>query len=417
MKLIRKTQRIYLILIIVLLMAGSGLFMYAISSVMKENVDEALHSNLKTLIHQSQKSGAIASISTPQLKITPVSVLQDTTIRYSDTSMYSDVEHEPFKYRQITTEAMIGGQPYHIVLRRAKTESDDLFGTILIVELIFAVLLAACLFILNKNILQKIWNPFYGTLQQITDYKIGQQEEIKWPDTEIDEFQMLNSVLKKMIGRVEKEYNSLKEFTENASHEIQTPISVLAGKIDGLLQDESLSREQSRQLYEIQKVSGKLSRLNKALLKLTKIENDQYVRKRMLNISELLEKLMADYQTLIDAKNIGLKKEINSQTTVYMNEELAELMMRNLLSNAVKHSYSGGIIEIELNEHCFIIHNSGTESAHNPKQYFERFKRGKENDTSLGLGLSIVSAIADINKFDITYNIEGRMHSIILRFN
>jgi len=417
MKLISKTQRIYLILVIVLLMAGSGLFMYAISSVMKENVDEALHSNLLTLIHQSQKSGTITPISTPQIKITPITAIRDTAIQFSDTTMYNDVEHEPFKYRQISTEATVGGQPYHIIMRRAKTESDDLFMTILMVELIFAVLLVVCLFILNRNILQKIWNPFYDTLRQITNYEIGQQKEIVWSETEIDEFQELNSVLENMIAYVEKEYNSLKEFTENASHEIQTPLSVISSKVDQLLQDESLDREKSEQLYAIKKTAGKLSRLNKALLQLTKIENNQYVQKENINISELLQKLIDDYCTLAQAKNIELNANIQPDINLNINSELAELMLRNLLSNAVKHSYSGGFIDITLTDDHLMIRNTGKELKDNPEQNFKRFRKASGNNDSLGLGLSIVSAIVNINGYNITYNVEKNIHQVVVSFD
>jgi signal transduction histidine kinase len=417
MKLINKTQRIYLILVVILLLAGSGLFMFAISSVLKENVDEALNSDLHTLINQSRKKNTIPSVSTPQLNITPLSSLQDITIHYSDTSIFNSVEQEPFPYRQITTQAMIGGQPYRLVLRRSKVESDDLFEAILIVELIFTVLLIAGLFILNKNILQRIWNPFYNTLQQIMRYKIGRREQIEWDKTEIDEFQTLNGVLKEMIVQVEKEYTSLKQFTENASHEIQTPLSVISGKVTGLLQDQSLNRQQSMQLYAIQQTAGKLSRLNKALLKLTKIENKQYAQKKEVNISVLVEKLLTDYETLAAAKNIKVHKKILLGIYVNMNAELAELMLRNLLSNAIKHNYPEGFIKITLNKDRLLISNSGQESQTDPKQNFERFQKSGNKNGSLGLGLSIVSSIVNISGFEITYRIEKNIHRIAVIFN
>jgi len=417
MKLIQKTQRIYLILVIVLLAAGSGLFMYGISSIMKNNVDEDLHSNLLTLIRRSQKSGAITSISAPQRKITPIAAIRDTAIQFSDTTIYNVVEKEPLNYRQITKEAVIGGQPYQITLRRAKTESDDLFTAILIVELIFAALLVACLFVLNQNILKKIWNPFYATLRQITDYKMGQQTKIDWPDTQIDEFQELNRVLKAMIAQVEKEYNSLKEFTENASHEIQTPLSVISSKVDQLLQDESLDQEQSEELYAIKKTTGKLSRLNKALLQLTKIENNQYGRDENVDISALLQQLISDYRTLAQIKNIELYENIQPEVSLHINSELAELMLRNLLSNAVRHGCSGGFIDILLDKNHLMIRNTGEELENESEQNFERFKKGNENNESLGLGLSIVSAIVEINGYHITYKAEKRIHQITVTFN
>jgi len=415
MKLINKTQQIYLGLVVVLLLVWSGVFLYAISSAIQNNIDETMQSELQVAVYRAQNEGSLQTLSTNQIEVKKISTIRDTIVSFSDTSLYNSVEQESFPYRQVSTQARINGKAYQVTMRRSMVEYDDLFETILIMEIIFVVFLVGGLFLINRTVLQRLWSPFYETLRQLTGYEL-EGKPIEWNDTEIDEFRQLNDVLKDMIGQIEKEYQSLKAFTENASHEIQTPISSMLNRIEVMLQDESLSKDQWQRLQQVGQAARKLSRLNKALLLLTKIENRQYAEAETIDLTDLIKDLAPEYRSLAEAKNISMDMDIESEAKVEMNPELAEMMLRNLLSNAIKHNENDGKVYINVRSGELVISNTGPEPDGDPDQYFQRFQKGEASSTSLGLGLPIVSAIAQTANIDIDYAYEAGMHTINLRF-
>lgn len=415
MKLINKTQRIYLGLVIALLLVWSGVFMYAISSAIQNNIDETLKSELQAAVMQAQNEDSLHIISTQHMAVKKIQSVRDKTVSFRDTTLYNSVEQETFPYRQVSTQAKIGGKTYQITMRRSMVEYDDLFEAILIMEVIFVVFLIGGLFFINRTILQKLWSPFYNTLQQLTGYEL-EGKPIDWEKTEIDEFEQLNNVLRDMIEQIEKEYQSLKAFTENASHEIQTPISSMLNRIEVMLQDESLSKDQWQRLQQVEQGARKLSRLNKALLLLTKIENRQYPETEVIDFADLIKALIPEYRSLAEAQNISMSLNIESEATVKMNSELAEMMLRNLLSNAIKHNRDGGEVLISVRSSKFMISNVGPEPDRDPVHYFERFQKGEASSQSLGLGLPIVSAIANMANINIDYYYEAGMHTIELKF-
>jgi len=415
MKLINKTQQIYLGLVVVLLLVWSGVFLYAISSAIQNNIDETMQSELQVAVYRAQNEGSLQTLSTNQIEVKKISTIRDTIVSFSDTSLYNSVEQESFPYRQVSTQARINGKAYQVTMRRSMVEYDDLFETILIMEIIFVVFLVGGLFLINRTVLQRLWSPFYETLRQLTGYEL-EGKPIEWNDTEIDEFRQLNDVLKDMIGQIEKEYQSLKAFTENASHEIQTPISSMLNRIEVMLQDESLSKDQWQRLQQVGQAARKLSRLNKALLLLTKIENRQYAEAETIDLTDLIKDLAPEYRSLAEAKNISMDLDIESEAKVEMNPELAEMMLRNLLSNAIKHNENDGKVYINVRSGELVISNTGPEPDGDPDQYFQRFQKGEASSTSLGLGLPIVSAIAQTANIDIDYAYEAGMHTINLRF-
>lgn len=416
MKLINKTQRIYLGLIVILLLVLSGIFLYAISWSIQENIDEALHSELKLRVEQYRQTDSLQPTSSIHFAVKRLPKISRSGVTYSDTLLYNSVEQENFRYRQIKKQIAVDGVFYQITLRRSLVESDDLFYTILITELIFMVLLIAVLVVLNRKVLQRLWNPFYQTLNQITHYRIGSSQPVNMGETKIDEFQRLNNVLEEMIAQVEKEYKSLKRFTENASHEIQTPLSVINSQIEVLLQQSDFTERQWKSLQDIYRSAGRLSRLNRALLLLTKIENRQFTEHKQVDISIVLNNFLDDYDELIKQKNITLTKTIEDKTIITGNPELVELLLRNVLSNALKHNMNGGRLDVCLLDDKLHAANTGPEPKTDVSHYFERFYKQDASSASLGLGLAIIKEICEASSFDYSYTFENDLHVIEIMF-
>jgi signal transduction histidine kinase len=410
MKLIDKTQRIYLSLIIILLLILSVIFLFTISWAIRKNIDQALHSQLDRLVGQYQQAGFIQQESTPHLTITRLPEINQPELAYSDTSLYNSVEHETFPYRQIKKQIVVAGNFYRLTLRRSLMESDDLFYTILITELIFIVLLAAGLFVLNRKVLRRMWDPFYKTLHELSHYQIGGSKLVKWSETNIDEFQQLNMAFSKMITHIEKEYKSLKQFTENASHEIQTPLSIISNRIEMMLQEADFTKDQWKSLSEIYRAAGRLSRLNRALLLLTKIENQQFTENKQVDVSILLDRLIHEYKELIHQKDLVLTKNVKDKISITTNPVLMELLLRNMLSNAVKHNTHDGILKICLSKNQLCVANTGQAPTEEVSHYFERFHKQKPDSSSLGLGLAIIKEICEVNDFEYDYLYKEGLH-------
>jgi len=421
MKLLHKSQKFYFRLLLGVLVVWTVLTLPIMQYVVQEYVDETLHSDMMNTLDRVQKESSTASLSllnSSHYSIQKIYKLKYQQVQYKDTMLYNRSEQELVPYRQISRDFEIHSQPYRLTLRKSMLEYDDLLIGILLTELILVLLLLGGMYLVNRKLLQKIWKPFYETLQATHNYRLSNDQELKLADTEIDEFDDLNRVIEGMLQRIQKDYKQLKQFTENASHEIQTPLSIIQSRLELLLQQsDALEEEQMQWMGEAYNATGRLSRLNRALLLLTKIENNQFPETQNLDLSQKLEAFIRQWTDLIGDKQLSIITDIQPGVQVPMNEDLAGILMRNLLSNAVKHNVSDGSIHIRLDSDHLEIKNTGEVSDWDPQSYFDRFQKGKADSSSLGLGLSIIQAICDLYDFDIHYEVENGWHIFNIEFS
>ena len=183
-----------------------------------------------------------------------------------------------------------------------------------------------------------------------------------------------------------------------------------------LSQSEKLKEEQMNAIQSISETTNRLSKLNQSLILLTKIDNRQFGKTENIDVSNLFQRLLNNYEELFLSKEISVIKNISPGIRLTINETLAEILIINLLSNAIKHNIDRGGINIELNENVLAISNTGNNPDTNPVVYFERFKKGSDSSESLGLGLSIVKKICEVYNFSISYNYKKMLHCITITF-
>lgn len=419
MKLINKTQMYYLPLIIGLVVIWCGGFLWYIAQEMDQSIDDALENELEAAVHELQTDETPPDLLAETLifSIRPIAELSDDEEAFKDTLLTDPEDDEAEPFRQVSTQVMIKGNPYRVTLRKSQLEYEDMFSTILIALLVFVVLLIASIIIINRKFLQRIWDPFYATLGRFSSYQVEKGGEVQLAHSDIEEFQKLNDGVRRLLARVEADYERLKQFTENASHEIQTPLSVIQNQVELLFQDTTLTETQRERLGAINKMSGRLSRLNSALLLLTKIDNNQYAQQDPVNISALISQLVLQYRDLARSKNITIGTDIAPDVVKEINPDLAEMLFRNVFSNAMKHNHPNGIVSVYLNEAHFVISNTGPEPAGNPARFFDRFRKDDSDSESLGLGLSLVQTIAIASNFDVNYVYRDEKHWLTIRFN
>jgi signal transduction histidine kinase len=335
---------------------------------------------------------------------------------FSSVNVNRENKHGEKLYRQLEFPVIVKGKIYKAYVRKSQEETEDIVQLILKITLAIVLLLLVTLFIINRFMLNKLWKPFNSTLDQMKKFNVSGSNDIYLQLTNIDEFKELNGAVYALTEKASHDYNEIKSFTENASHEIQTPLAIIASKVELLSQSETLKEEEMNAIQSISETTNRLAKLNQSLLLLAKIDNKQFNKAEQINISAMLLHHVNNYEELFHAKEIAVAKNIAGDVLVTMNETLAETLIINLLTNAIKHNIFKGFINIELTEKDLLISNSGKLLHVNPVVYFERFKKESASHDSMGLGLSIVKKICETYDFEIDYTYSENLHNLRVNF-
>ncbi|HEX3008307.1 MAG TPA: HAMP domain-containing sensor histidine kinase, partial [Bacteroidales bacterium] len=231
---------------------------------------------------------------------------------------------------------------------------------------------------------------------------INEKKGLALSDTGIYEFNTLNKVLNNMSEKILTDYSNMKEFTENASHEIQTPLAIIKSKIEILVQSGKLDEEQMDALQTINDAVYRLAKLNSGLILISKIDNRQFHDNGEVDLITVIDRILDDFEDLIAMKDLHVEKSLSESYKVNLNPELAEILVSNLVSNAIKHNVAGGFIKIIQTGDSLLIWNSGLPLSVPEEELFKRFVKNNSNSKSLGLGLAIIKKICD--QYSVTCN-------------
>ncbi|WP_442587189.1 sensor histidine kinase [Pedobacter sp. AW31-3R] len=354
-------------------------------------------------------------------EIQPVSKIENARPLLTD-SMYTirrknsyAKRHVVDRFRGLRTNIRINGRNFVLTIETNVEETEETVAYIAVVTLLFFMILVVGFWILNKRLSKKIWQPFKNTLQQLKSFQLNGQQQIAFQDTDIVEFAELNATLDRLIQHNVTVYKNQKEFTENASHELQTPLAILKNKLDILLQSDELTQEQYYIAEEMNKALIRSSRTNKNLLLLARIENSQFDRSHVIVVDTLLVQNIEALQEHFEEKNISFKTIILPPVQVKGNQSLMEVMFNNLLVNALRHTPQGGAISLELSASLLEVRNSGVHALQ-PQLLFKRFSRISSDNSGSGLGLSIIQEICHLHGWRVTYHFEDNEHIFSLSF-
>ncbi len=345
----------------------------------------------------------------PETQLQPVAALRpDSTY-----NIYRKNKYIPAKgwdrFQGLITYFTINGK----VLRLTQeTNIEESYETIIaiggITFIFFLILLGGFIFI-NRRISKKLWLPFYNTLQEISSFDLHKQHAIRFKDSGTEEFDTLHRYLEKLIAGNIAAYKQQKEFTHNASHELQTPLSIVKFKLDLLHQSKPITDEQSGLINEAHQSLSKVTRINKNLLLLAKIENSQFSVKETINLSVILESQLTLLEDFLEDKQLEVLKRITPGIILPGNKVLAEVMLINLIMNAVRHSHQKDVMMITLQEHLLEISNTGAGPLEE-ETLFRRFGASSPNTTGTGLGLAIVRQICRLHGWQESYRFENGFH-------
>jgi signal transduction histidine kinase len=305
--------------------------------------------------------------------------------------------------RRLTYIAYVNGQNYLVSITSPLEGTRHMSIAISRITLVTIFILISSVLLINRIIMGKLWRPFYSSIEQLRGFNISNPHRLDFPETNIKEFNFLIDNLKTNTEKSVESYQILKEFTENASHEIQTPLAITRSKLDLLIQDDGLSQEQSEHLVIAYEALRRLSRLNQSLLLIAKIDNLQFYKKSPVDLKNRLENKIKEFGELWASKNIELKTNL-SDAYIDASPELIDVMLNNLLSNSCKHNFVRGSANIELRAGTLRVINTGKRRALDTQKIFTRFYKESHDPANNGLGLSIVKKICDQSGITPAYN-------------
>jgi signal transduction histidine kinase len=272
----------------------------------------------------------------------------------------------------------------------------------------FAMLFFLIMFFVNRKSIKNALKVFYSTIQKLEDFEVSKAEELSLDTAEVDEVKKLNAVFEKMSEQIRQDFEAQKQYTENVAHELQTPLAIISSKADELMQADNLSKQQMEQLALLMETTNRLSKINQALIFLTKIDNRFYREGATFSLNDLIKEKLLLFEEVIKEKNIQLEVDLSDITHIYMDKYLAETMVINLLKNAIVHNEQGGLLHIKLANQSLIIYNSGNSLTFPESDIFKRFIRSNHNKKSLGIGLSIVKRICELYNFTVNYQFKEK---------
>ena len=392
-----------------MVLSAIALYLYT-KTLLQNEIEEELYSNKdrveRLLIENPDLLGIPPIMMAEKTKIPQANVLVDTLI-------YDPLQDEVELFRQLSGTKNINGQEYKITVRAMVIESEDILSAIVLTFLTIILLAFIFLFYLNKSRNEKLWKPFFVNLERLKNFSLKSNETLELSESNIVEFDELNKEMQALTTKIQVDYRNLKQFTEDVSHEMQTPLAIIQAKIDNIINDTNINESQFSEFSSLQGDIQRLKQLNKKMILLAKIENNQFTSIESVSINKILKQSTTNFSELASVQFKLLERE---SVTVKMDKALAEVLCNNLLSNAVKHNLEGKSIDVVVNQDSIEVINSGLMALDHPEHIFDRFYKESRKPDSTGLGLSIVKKICDYYGFYPSYSFKESKHIFQIDF-
>lgn len=419
MKLLNYTTTYFAIILVFLLALWALIFYFEILDEIYDSMDDGLDNQKMLVIRKARQDPSILDknvFEDGNYTITPTTprLSHGFTDAYRDTLMFMENEAEYEPVRLLESVFQQDGSFYKIKVITSMVEEDDLRK-----ELFFSLLwlylgLILTIVLLNNVFQQKAWRPFYKLLQRLEKFSIEKDEEIKYEKTKIEEFQLLNTRVDRLLKKSVESYRSQKEFIENASHELQTPLAISINKLELMAENAELPPKQMEELGTVLQSLERLTRLNKSLLLLSRIENRQFAEKDKIDWNVLVRQIIAEFKDFAAHQNVKIILSEEDNIEHNGSKDLAGILISNLLKNAVFHSPSGTAVEIYISSRKIKFQNQGASPLEKNK-IFSRFK-GSEKENATGLGLAISKAIVEKMNLELTYSYAAQNHIFSIAF-
>lgn len=412
MKLLTRTTLAFLAYAGLVLLAGTFIFYAIVRTLNVHDVDEALTLRKEQVQHQ------LATLTNPadlalwmrldqDLELHPALPGSVPPDRITEVAGYDSVAREAEPQRQLDTRVTYQGRPYRLLLRRSLVENDELLSGLATAQAILLALLLTGMLVLQAGLNRWLWRPFYRTLAQLRGFRLDQPAAppVAFAPTTTHEFRELHAALRQLLDHSQRTYRSQREFTENASHELQTPLAVLRAKLEQLLQAPGLTEEQAGHLDALLAVTQRLTRLNRSLLLLTRLENQPAAPAETVDLAALVQAQLGQLEEQVAAAGLTMTTAIAGPVPVAAPRALLDILVSNLLTNAIRHNRPGGTVHVALTATGLRVENTGRPHPLPAGQEFARFRKAADSTPGgVGLGLAIAHQVAESCGFGLRYD-------------
>ncbi len=279
----------------------------------------------------------------------------------------------------------------------------------LVVQLMTALILPALVFL--PVVLAIIWigvrkvlKPVVKISADVDRRSSGDLSPIR-KDTLPQEIAPLVLALNRLFTRIEESFSRERQFTDNAAHELRTPLAAMKTQAQVLMKKTSKTSDLKEDLDNLHASIDRASHMVNQLLSFTRLQADQ-IQFEKTDLSTLTEGVLKDMSPLAVRNKIDLEADIAPTIIVKGNRNALEILLRNLIDNAIKFTPSGGKIVVAVFEekHKAVVKiadtGPGIEDADKDK-VFERFYRVQKNKQGSGLGLSMAKWVCEVHGADI----------------
>lgn len=410
----------FIVSTVIVLTLVSPLLFYIIKAFYTDDLDHMITYRIKQFEENQLPVLSYIDIDTwnhynPDLQI--VEFNKDLELNTPIQQVYFDKSlNEVINYRVIYKPIKIEDEPYLIASRIPMISRTDLIVMIasqLGVEFFFIIL---GLMVVYRIFSREISNPFYNTLQTLSLFEVNGKSVPEFQSTNIIEYKYLNEKLSELMHRTQRSYRRQKEFIENASHELQTPLAVVQSQLDLLLQDPALTESQNRIIQSLYTASAQTKRLNKNLLLLAKIDNNQYIAQENVDLVKKLKDTYQLFKEIANSQDVSFSISTVDTFEVRANSTLVDVLLNNLFSNAIRYNKPNGEVRILLNENSLIVYNTSESPSLGDSSIFKRFIRKDNSKYGSGLGLAIAKEICIFHQWGIDYRFENNYHQFKVTF-
>lgn len=410
------------ICVIIVLSLWAVCFYFAMMDELTDEVDDSLEDYTEMIIIRSLGGEELPSHDSGSnnqyyiKEVSPEYALGRPAIQYKDTMVYIVAKRETEPARVLTTIFKDARERYFQVEVSIPTiERKDLMESILYLILSLYAALLLTLLLINVFVFRRSMKPLYRLLEWLESNRLGTGTAGPQIETDTTEFRKLNQAVAAYARHSEEVYEQQKQFIGNASHEVQTPIAVCLGRIEMMMEDENLQENHIQELSKVHNTLEYVSKLNRSLLLLSKIDNRQFQEAEEVDFNSLLKESAEVFDEIYSYRGIRIGLDLSGRFTARMNSTLAGILVNNLLKNACVHNADRGTVTIRSNSEGITFSNTAKGEALDGNLIFERFYKGENKEGSTGLGLAIVNAICRHSNLKIEYSFNGGCHNFSIK--
>lgn len=426
MKLLNQSLKFISFYMLIIISIWALIFFFSIYKEIKSSADEGLDNYKRQIVAQAFYDTSILENNNFDDGFFTINQIEDKRAirykdRYSDTIMRmqdsDDLVPELEPARMLSTVFEMDDKYYELKVIHSMIEEDDLVKQLFWNTTWLYTALFITIIIINNFVLKRLWQPFYVYLNKLKHYKIGSSKTKPSINSKTTEFNDLHHAVDTLLEHNLTVFEQQKQFISNASHELQTPLAIVINKLELLIESGELDSNNAKVVGETVEIVERLTRINKSLLLLSRIENNQFMDNQSVSINQITKSNIEDLREVSDFKRIKISLSEENDLETIIDPSLANIIISNLIRNAIFHNHPDGLIEVSIQNNIFRICNTGKKEQLNEENLFSRFYKSDSSSSGLGLGLAIVKAICNMYGYTISYNYESNMHCFEIIFN